>query len=63
VASLAFIICILFEFDARTSAQLGKFCRKDRIDSLSVFQIGLRAVRFYARHALNLSFQFSKNFP
>jgi hypothetical protein len=63
VASLAFIICILFEFDARTSAQLGKFCRKDRIDSLSVFQIGLRAVRFYARHAMNLSFQFSKNFP
>lgn len=63
IASLAFIVCILFEFDARNSKHLGRFCRKDRVDSLSVFQLGLRAVRFYAKHAINLSFQFSKNFP
>ena len=63
VASLAFITCILFEFDARRSPHLGKFCRKDKVDSLSVFQIGFRAIRHYIKNGLAISFQFSKNFP
>lgn len=63
VAGLAFIISILFEFDARKSPHLSKFCRKGRIHSLSVFQIGFRGLRHYIKHGLNISFQFSNNFP
>lgn len=63
VACLAFIIAILFEFDARQSGQLSKFCRKDRIANLSVFQIGLRGLIYYIKKHLRFSFQFSKNFP
>ncbi len=63
VACLAFIKAILFEFDARKSTYLGKFCRKDRLDDLSVFQIGLRGLIYYIKHRIPISFQFSKNFP
>jgi len=63
VASLAFIISILFEFDARRSPHLSRFCRKQRSQSLSVFQIGLRGLKYYIRHGLYISFHFSNNFP
>ena len=63
VAALAFILAILFEFEARSSQHLPKFCRKDRVNKLSVFQLGLRAILFYIKKRLRLSFQFSKNFP
>ncbi len=63
VACLAFIQSILFEFDARRSPFLAKFCRKDRLNDLSVFQIGYRGLKYYMRRGLNISFQFSKNFP
>jgi hypothetical protein len=63
VASLAFILAILFEFDARRSPHLGKFCRKDRVSSYSVFQIGLMAILYYSDKAIPIPFQFSKNFP
>ena len=63
VAALGFIISILFEFDARKSPHLSRFCPKQRSHTLSVFQIGLRALRYYIRHHLNISFQFSNNFP
>lgn len=63
VACLAFIIAILFEFDARRSKHLPKFCRKNRIDDLSVFQIGLRGLIFFINKRIRLSFKFSKNFP
>lgn len=63
VASLAFIIAILFEFDARRSPHLSKFCRKQRIDQLSVFQIGFRGILYYIKKQLCISFQFSNNFP
>lgn len=63
VASLAYIQAILFEFDARISPFLGGFCRKDRINDLSIFQLGLQGLIYYARHRLHFSFQVSKNFP
>ena len=63
VACLAYIQTILFEFDARISPFLGRFCRKDRVDDLSVFQLGLQGLLYYIRHDLQISFQFSKNFP
>ena len=63
VASLAFLLAILFEFDARQSQYLSKFCRKDRINSLSVFQLGFRGILFFIKKKLCFSFQFSKNFP
>lgn len=63
VASLAFILAILFEFDARRSPHLSKFCRKDRLQSLSVFQLGLRGILFYINRHPGISFQFSNNFP
>jgi len=63
VASLAYIQAILFEFDARISPFLGRFCRKDRINDLSVFQLGFQGLLFYIKHRLDISFQFSKNFP
>lgn len=63
VASLAFILAILSEFDARRSPHLGKFCRKDRLDSYSVFQIGLMAILYYVDKAIPIPFQFSNNFP
>jgi hypothetical protein len=63
IASLAFILAILFEFDARRSPHLTKFCRKNRIKDLSVFQIGFRGILYYLKRSLCISFQFSKNFP
>lgn len=63
VASLAFIVAILFEFEARKSAYLSKFCRKHRVDNLSIFQIGLRGILYYIKKQLCISFQFSNNFP
>ena len=63
VASLAFIIAILFEFEARKSPHLSKFCRKQRVDDLSVFQIGFRGILYYIKKRLCISFQFSNNFP
>lgn len=63
VASLAFIMAILFEFDARKSPHLSKFCRKHRVDDLSVFQLGFRGLIYYIKKRLRFSFQFSKNFP
>jgi len=63
VASLAYIQAILFEFDARISPFLGRFCRKDRVKDLSVFQLGLQGLIYYIEQGLNISFQFSKNFP
>lgn len=63
VACLAFFLAILFEFDARKSIHLSKFCRKKRVDKLSVFQIGFRGLLFYIKKELCFSFQFSKNFP
>lgn len=63
VACLAYILAILHEFDARKSAIIGRFCRKDRINDLSVFQLGLRAILHAIKHQLSISFQFSKNFP
>lgn len=63
VACLAYILAILFEFDARKSPLLGRFCRKDRVNDLSVFQLGLRAILFFIKQQTCISFQFSKNFP
>ena len=63
VACLAFFIAILFEFDARRSPHISKFCRKQRVDDLSVFQLGYRGLIFYIKKRLRFSFQFSKNFP
>ena len=63
VASLAYIQALLFEFTSRNSNFLGGFCRKDRINDLSIFQLGLQGLLFYIKHDLNISFQFSKNFP
>lgn len=63
VACLAFIQAVLFEFEARRSRHLSRFCRKDRINDLSVFQLGFRGLIFYIKHNLPISFQFSKNFP
>lgn len=63
VASVAYIKVLLFEFEARTSPFLGRFCRKDRVDDLSVFQLGLQGLLYYIKHGLRVSFQFSKNFP
>ena len=58
VACLAFILAILFEFEARRSKYLPQFCRKDRIDSLSVFQLGLRGLLFYIKRRLLISSNF-----
>lgn len=63
VASLAFLLAILFEFEARHSKYLAKFCRKLRTKDLSVFQLGLRGLRYYIKKQLCIYFQFSKNFP
>lgn len=63
VAALAFILAIIFEPQARNSKFLSQFCRKDRIESLSIFQLGLRGLNFYIDNLLLISFQFSKNFP
>lgn len=63
VAALAFILTVLFEFDARRSIHLPMFCRKDRVDSYSVFQIGLLGLQFYVKNTIPTPFQFSKNFP
>lgn len=63
VVSLAYILALLAEFDMRRSQYLSRFCRKDRINSLSIFQIGLRGIRFAIKHGYCLSFQFSNNFP
>jgi len=63
VACLAFILSILFEFDARKSPYLADFCRKDRIDDLSVFQLGYRGIKHYAKKGMQIIFDFSKNFP
>ena len=63
VASLAYIQALLFEFTARHSNFLGGFCRKDRVNDLSIFQLGLQGLLFYIKHDLDISFQFSKNFP
>ena len=63
VAALAFILVILFEFEARKSKYLPEFCRKERIHFLSVFQLGLRGLNFYIERRLSISFQFSNNFP
>jgi len=51
IAALAFILAILAAFEGINSKLLPKFIRKDRINSLSIFQIGLRTI------------QFSNNFP
>lgn len=63
VASLSYILALLFEFTARRSPYLGLFCRKDQIDDLSVFQLGLQGLLFYIKQGYFFSFQFSKNFP
>lgn len=63
VAAVAYIKVLLFEFDARRSPHLGKFCRKDRVGELSVFQLGLQGLLYYIKNGLKVSFQFSKNFP
>ena len=63
VAALAFIVAVLFEFQARRSRLLPMFCRKDRIDSYSVFQIGLQGLQFYIKSGIPTPFQFSMNFP
>lgn len=63
VACLAFIISILFEFEARKSTHLPKFCRKERVDDLSVFQLGYRGLKYYIKKRFKINFQFSKNFP
>jgi len=63
VACLAFILSILFEFDARKSPYLADFCRKDRINDLSVFQLGYRGIKHYAKKGMQIIFDFSKNFP
>lgn len=63
VAALAFIAAILVNFQARKSPHLPKFCRKDRIEDLSFFQIGRRAIKFFAKNRIRISLQFSNGFP
>lgn len=47
VASLAYVFAILTYKQALESQNIGAFCRKDRIESLSVFQIGFRAIKYF----------------
>lgn len=63
VAALAFIAAILSHIQARQSGQIPRFCRKDRINSLSLFQIGLRAIRFFDKERIDIFLDFSKCFP
>ena len=63
IAALAFILAILAAFEGRNSELLPKFIRKDRVNSLSIFQIGLRTIRFLTQKQHCFSFQFSNNFP
>lgn len=63
VAALAFIISILFEPTAKKSEYLPKFLRKDQVEKYSIFQIGLRGLRFFIKRRLSIYFHFSNHFP
>lgn len=63
VAALAFILAILAAFEGINSDLLPKFIRKDRVKFLSIFQIGLRTIKFFFNKQHCFSFQFSNNFP
>lgn len=63
VAALAFILAILAAFEGIQSEFLPKFIRKDRVKNLSIFQIGLRTLKFFLNKQHCFSFQFSNNFP
>ncbi len=63
IAALAFILAILTAFEGINSELLPKFIRKDRVKNLSIFQIGLRTIKFLCQKQHCFSFQFSNNFP
>ena len=63
VAALAFIAAILTHTQAQESSQLPRFCRKDRAQHLSLFQIGLRAIRFFDKERIDIALDLSKSFP
>lgn len=63
VAALAFIAAILTCTQARKSSLFPRFCRKDRVQYLSFFQIGLRAIRFFDKEHIEISLEVSKSFP
>jgi len=63
LVAIAFLIVAAFgAFEQQWQHFKTKFARKDRIEHLSVFQIGLRALLFCFEKQIKLFPQFSKNF-
>ena len=67
--TLLMVVCIAFllvfslaTFQDRLRPYLPKFLRKDRIDTYSCFQIGLRAFQFFIRQHLSIFPQFVNNY-
>lgn len=63
IVAIAFLIVAAFgAFEQQWQHFKAKFARKDRMEQLSVFQIGLRAIKFCIDKRIRLFPQFSKNF-
>ena len=63
------VICIAFllvfalaTFQDKFLTYLPKFLRKDRISTYSVFQIGLRAFRFFINQRMSIFSQYINNY-
>ncbi|MEM1134670.1 MAG: IS4 family transposase [Bacteroidota bacterium] len=63
IIGIAFLIVFAFgTFEKQIKPYLGLILRKDRVDSYSTFQIGLRSMQFWIENHLKLFKKFRKNF-
>jgi hypothetical protein len=69
IDKLLMVVCIAFllvfalgTFKKQLNPFMPKFVRKDRINQLSVFQLGLRAIQYFIKEAINLFPEFSNDY-
>ena len=63
LVSIAYLVTAAFgAFESKWKQFRAKFARKDRMQELSIFQIGLRAIGYCIKNRIKIPPKFSKNF-